>query len=73
MQYVFRSMLLYYITIEYPDRGIGALKSLAILVKTVKGIYHIPRPSVVCTIATDWVTGGCLKRCLMYSRNSELT
>jgi len=23
MQYVFRSMLLYYITIEYPDRGIG--------------------------------------------------
>jgi hypothetical protein len=37
-------------------------------VKTVKEIAFVSRPSVVCTIATDWVTGGCLKWCLMYSR-----
>lgn len=28
------------------------------------------RPSAVKEVATDWVTGGCLRRCLMYSRIS---
>lgn len=62
------------ITIEYLDGGIGEdLKiSLAIRVKTVNVGYHLSRPSVVYTIATDWVTCGCLKWCLMYSRTSEL-
>ena len=26
------------------------------------------RPSAIKGVATDWVTGGCLIRCLMYSR-----
>ena len=34
--------------------------------KTVK--EQVSRPSVLHRIATDWVIGGCLKRCLMYSR-----
>ena len=60
------------ITIEYLDSGIGdKIFSLAMQVKTVKDLCHLSRPSVVCTIATDWVTYGCLKWCLMYSRTSE--
>lgn len=44
--------------------------SLAILVKTVKIFLNKEtRPSVACAVATDWVTNGWLKRCLMYSRN----
>jgi hypothetical protein len=41
----------------------------AMLVKTVKGAALVQRPSVLRKIATDWFTNGCLKWCLMYSRN----
>jgi hypothetical protein len=37
------------------------VKKLATLVKTVKEIKSVFRPSVEYTIATDWVTSGCLK------------
>lgn len=30
---------------------------------------QLSRPSVDQSIATDWITVGCLKWCLMYSRN----
>lgn len=35
--------------------------------KTVK--EQVSRPSVLHRIATDWLIGGCLKWCLMYSRD----
>jgi len=39
----------------------------AISMKTVK--EQSLRPSVVHTIATDWLIDRCLKWCLMYSRD----
>ena len=35
--------------------------------KTVK--EQVSRPSVLHRIATDWIIGGYLQRCLMYSRD----
>ncbi len=36
------------------------MTSLATSVKTVKENTSFSRPSVMCIIATDWVTDGCL-------------
>lgn len=60
---------------KHLDRGVGISFKfkklfLAILVKTVKEIVPILRPSVDITIATDWVTNRWLQCCLMYSRSS---
>ena len=66
--------------LENPDRGLsvkgGAPAHKAIFVKTSQKAFfcglqariapaHILRPSVRYIIATDWVTNGCLKWCLM--------
>jgi hypothetical protein len=40
------------------------MTSLATLVKTVKENTSFSRPSVMCIIATDWVTDGCLQMML---------
>ena len=37
--------------------------------KTVNDSQLVSRPSALCKVATDWFIGGCLKWCLMYSRN----
>nr|YP_008082061.1 hypothetical protein RSOL_m01270 [Rhizoctonia solani]AGK45439.1 hypothetical protein RSOL_m01270 [Rhizoctonia solani] len=41
---------------------------MATSVETVKADVPYVRPSVPCRIATDWLTDGYLKWCLMYSR-----
>lgn len=48
-----------------PSAGVLDRISLAIRVKMVNNeSYHLSRPSVVYTIATDWVTCGGLNGCL---------
>lgn len=42
---------------------------MAISVKLVNDKYLKSRPTACLKVATDWVTGGYLKWCLMYSRN----
>jgi hypothetical protein len=44
----------------------------AISMNTVKKKQKFFRPSVLHKIATDWIIGGCLKWCLMYSRDLYL-
>ncbi|GET56624.1 hypothetical protein RIR_jg35509.t1 [Rhizophagus irregularis DAOM 181602=DAOM 197198] len=46
--------------IPLPRYWRGSKISLATLVKTVKENTSFSRPSVMCIIATDWVTNGYL-------------
>lgn len=64
-------MIIFIVEWNIPTGVLEIDLSLATLVKTVN-VNWITRPSVVYTIATDWVAGGCLKGCLMYSRKKKL-
>ena len=62
------------VVVSFPKNSAIYIKNwsggLATRMKTVNGFPCPKDRRLYVTIATDWFIGGCLKRCLMYSRNS---